>query len=177
MEQELRREVWTLRRGEPVDADALALVGQATMLETYAGELEGADILAHCAGQHSAAKYAAWLAAEDAACCLLEVKGAPVGYAVVCPPDLPVAPEVGDVELKRIYLFHRFQGAGMGRALMQWAIEEARSRGAGRLLLGVYGHNEAALSFYARQGFERIGTRTFTVGSLVCDDFVLGLRV
>ncbi len=177
MKQVLKREVWTLRRADPGDADALALVGQATMLETYAGELEGADILAHCAGQHSAAKYAGWIGAEDAACCLLEVKGAPVGYAVVCAPDLPVAPETGDVELKRIYLLHRFQGAGMGRALMEWAVDEARSRGARRLLLGVYARNEAALGFYARQGFERIGTRTFTVGRMVCDDFVLGMRV
>lgn len=169
--------MWTLRRCAPGDAETLALVGQATMLETYAGDLEGEDILTHCAVQHSAAKYAGWIAAEDAACCLIEVKGAPVGYAVVCPPDLPVALEAGDVELKRIYLFHRFQGAGMGRALIEWAVGEARSRGAGRLLLGVYGRNDAALGFYARQGFERIGTRTFTVGRMVCDDFVLGLRL
>jgi hypothetical protein len=43
------------------DEHALALVGQATFLETFAGILDGADILAHCHTQHTAAVYAAWL--------------------------------------------------------------------------------------------------------------------
>ncbi len=45
----------------PGDEAALALVGQASFLETYAGTLRNADILEHCAGKHSQAVYRAWL--------------------------------------------------------------------------------------------------------------------
>jgi len=37
-----------LRRCVPGDEEALALVGAATFLETFAGLLAGPDILAHC---------------------------------------------------------------------------------------------------------------------------------
>ena len=169
---------WSLRACVAGDAERLALVGAATFLESYAGTLGGEDILLHCRKQHAIEKYEAWLADAGAACCLVEAEGgAPVGYAVLCGPDLPVPLEPGDLELKRIYMLHRFQGGGAGGALMQWSKQKARDMGAPRLLLGVYGKNEAALSFYARQGLERVGTRQFLVGTTVYDDFVLGARI
>ena len=44
-----------LRCCVPGDEEALALVGAATFLETFAGLLTGPDILAHCRVQHAAA--------------------------------------------------------------------------------------------------------------------------
>jgi GNAT superfamily N-acetyltransferase len=165
----------TLRTCGPGDEQALALVGAATFLESFAGILHGPDILAHCCHQHAEQKYAAWLASPSARLCLAEVKQAPIGYAVLCPPDLPIALTPTDIELKRIYLLHRFQKLGIGAALLNWSIEQARTLGMRRLLLGVYGGNEAALAFYVRNGFRQIGTRQFLVGATLHDDFVLGL--
>lgn len=154
----------------------LALVGAASFLETFAGFLPGEDILAHCRNQHSAAKYAAMLAAAETHACLAEVKDAPVGYAVVCPPDLPVPIGPDDYELKRIYLLHRFQGSGIGAALMGWSVEKARSLGKRRLLLGVNAENNA-IAFYRRQGFEDAGTRKFQVGNMLCDDLIMARKI
>ncbi len=36
------------------DAETLALVGAATFLQTFAGVLDGAAVVAHCAAAHSA---------------------------------------------------------------------------------------------------------------------------
>ena len=80
-----------------------------------------------------------------------------------------------DLELKRIYLLSRFHGGGTGRRLMQHAVDEARSRGAGRLLLGVYAGNERALAFYARCGYVRVGERRFQVGANTYEDAILAL--
>lgn len=166
----------TIRPCVPADVAALSLVGQATFLESYAGDLRAADILEHCAVQHGQAQYARWLADEAYGLWLAEAQpgDAPVGYAVLSPPDLPVGPEDGDVELKRIYLLHRFQGGGTGAALMTTVIEAARRTGARRMLLGVYGRNEKAIGFYARQGFTQVGVRQFQVGDSLFDDLVLG---
>jgi ribosomal protein S18 acetylase RimI-like enzyme len=168
-----------IRKATAADAPALALVGQATFLETYAAVLPAADIVAHCRNEHGEARYAAWTA--DPACSFwiaqVAETGAPVGYAMLCPPDLPVALQPGDLELKRIYLLSRFHGGGVGRRLMAAALDAARTAGAGRVLLGVYGENADAISFYARQGFARAGVRKFQVGANTYDDLVLARAV
>jgi ribosomal protein S18 acetylase RimI-like enzyme len=159
------------------DEEALALVGAATFLETFAGLLTGPDILAHCRVQHSSSQYAAWLADAQYRLCLAELKGAPVGFVVLSPPDLPVAVTQDDIELKRIYLLHRFQGGGLGRRLLEWSVTQARTLGRKRLLLGVKADNTAALAFYDRVGFVRIGERKFLVGNVWCDDYILSLAL
>ena len=50
------------------DAVALAAVGQATFLETYAGALDVGDVLDHCEVEHGAPRYAAWLRRRAIAC-------------------------------------------------------------------------------------------------------------
>ena len=93
---------------------------------------------------------------------------------MLTPPDLPLDDLVPtDIELRRIYLFSKFHGSGVGQQLMDAAIEGARRVDAQRLLLGVFAGNTRALRFYRRNSFKEVGVRTFTVGTVVCDDFVL----
>lgn len=166
----------TIRRCTAGDEVALSIVGQASFLDTFAGVLAGKDILDHCVRQHSSEKYAAWLREAASTVWIAEVEPgrAPVGYLVLTKPDLPL-PEISaeDVEVKRVYLLSRFRGAGVGRRLMLEAETYARSRGTRRLLLGVYSGNSAAISFYERLGYERVGERSFTVGENTYHDFIL----
>lgn len=165
---------YSLRERGPECAETLALVGPASFLEAFAGVLEGDDILAHCRNTHSLAKYTAWLTQPETRACIAEVKGAPVGYALLCAPDLPIPTTPDDLELKRIYLLHRFQGIGIGAALMRWSIETAGKMGKQRLLLGVHDGNRKAIAFYHRHGFHQVGTRNYQVGNTICSDLVLG---
>lgn len=168
----------TLRRCGPDDAEALALVGQATFLESYADDLDGEDILAHCRSEHGPDRYAGFLAGPAYALWGAQAPGgALVGYAVVCPPDLPIPTDAGDVELKRLYLLHRFHGGGTGWRLITTAMYAARAGGSRRLLVGVYSKNESAIAFYARQGFSPAGVRKFRVGAQVHDDLVMALQL
>ena len=162
---------WRIREATREDAGALALIGAATFLETFADVLDGAAIVAHCEHAHSRATYEAYLDA-GAQAWLAEVEPglAPVGYALSAEPDLPGARD-GDRELKRIYSLSRFHGSGLGAALMAAAVEAAA--GHERLLLGVYARNARAIAFYRKQGFEPIGERRFDVGGKLYDDAVL----
>ncbi len=99
----------------------------------------------------------------------------PIGYLVSLPSGSSEHARAGDLEIKRIYLLHRFRGNGLGRRLMHEAEKSARSRGFRRLLLGVYSRNKAAIAFYERLGFQKVGDRTYTIGESVYDDFVMGL--
>ena len=68
----------------------------------------------------------AWLA-------VTAVGGAPVGYAMLTPPELPVETmEAGDVELKRIYALSRFHGSGVAQRMMprpRWTRRERAALG------------------------------------------------
>lgn len=167
-----------IRAAVRCDEEALSAVGKASFLEAFAGILDGGDIIAHCERQHAASVYRDWLADGDMRIWLAEAMPgrAPIGYLVLAPAKLPVAdPHADDLEIKRIYLLHRFHGQRVGKCLMDAAVAEARTRGAGRVLLGVYAGNDDALAFYQRCGFHRIGQRTFRVGDTDYDDIILAL--
>ena len=166
-----------IRPAEPADAERLALVGAASFLEAFAGIIGGDDIVAHCARRHSRRYYRDWLGRAAVAAWLAEAEPglAPVGYAVLDSPDLPVPARAGDVEVKRIYLLHRFQGSGVGFGLMSAGLDWARAQGKRRALLGVYERNLTAISFYRRIGFRPIGARKFQVGESWNDDIVMAL--
>jgi ribosomal protein S18 acetylase RimI-like enzyme len=165
-----------LRACSHKDCGALALVGAATFLESFAGILDGEAIIGHCAKQHTAEVYAKYLGQPKSKAWLAEtaVGAAPVGYALLTAPDLPLA-DLGsdDLELKRIYLFSRFHGKGGGQMLLDQTVDAAREAGMRRLLLGVYRGNERAIGFYRRNGFVDAGVRTFMIGHRRYDDLVL----
>ncbi len=168
---------WTIRAAGAADAEALALIGAATFLETFAIVHTGAEILAHCRSEHSAAAYSRLIGPEcDAWILETAATAAPLGYAMLTTADLP-GQSAGDLELKRIYVLSRFHGDGAGAELMRRVVTRARERGAERLLLSVYSGNERALAFYRKQGFAKIGDHRFFVGETGYLDFVLALQL
>jgi len=166
----------SIRRATGRDAAALALVGAATFLDTYADRIKGPDIVAHAAARHSEIFYAKCLADPAIHIWIAQTPTeAVIGYLVLGPATLPAdAPHAGDLEIVRIYVLSRFQKTGIGHRLMQHAVAHAQQLHTRRLVLGVYHGNEKALAFYARQGFGQISTRSFTVGSTTFHDYVLG---
>ncbi len=167
-----------LRMCTVADAFTLAVIGSATLLDAYAGFLPGQSLVAHCAKLHVREAYEAELRRPESRAWLAEVEpgAAPIGYALLTPPEFP--PELvqpGDLELRRIYVLSRFHGGGAGKRLMEAAIAYAREAGAPHLLLGLHPENHRAMAFYRRHGFEQIGTRTFFLGQTPFTDPVMRL--
>jgi len=160
-----------IRAAGQEDCVRLSLVSSATFLETYAGEIDGDALVAYCEKAHDPAYLKACFE-KGAKAWLVELDSAPIGYALLSPPDLDAAIE-GDVELKKIYLLSRFHGSGIAAQLFNAAKHQAQ--GYRRLLLGVKKDNSRAISFYKKQGFAQISTRRFDVGGTLYDDVVLAL--
>jgi ribosomal protein S18 acetylase RimI-like enzyme len=106
--------------------------------------------------------------------------GAPLlGYAMLVtgdPADADVAAVVEArpaVELSKLYVAPDAHGQGAARVLMEAALATATATGASSIWLGVNQQNARAQAFYAKHGFERAGTKQFTVGTETHDDFVL----
>jgi len=166
-----------IRACRPDDAHRLSVVAAATFIETYAGIVDGEDILFHCRTTHAPESYEALLVDRTKQLFLatLDPGEAPVGFILMGEPDLPVETGPDDRELTRIYALHRFHGQGLGPRLMQTAIDTARAAGKRRLLLAVYSRNERANAFYGKAGFRKVGTRLFHVGVNDYQDWVLAL--
>ena len=165
---------WRLRRASVDDAAAVALVARASFLDTFAGVLSGADILAHLDRKSRPEQFAAWSTDPAAVLTLAEhaIGAAPVGYSLLTPPEEVGETGPGDIELRRIYTLSAARGTGLGAALMAQAIDDARALGGRRMLLGVFAGNARARAFYERQGFAVIAERRFKVGETWCDDRV-----
>ncbi len=162
------------RMAEVRDAPALSILGGATFLESFANDHPGEQLIDHIRRAHGEAYYQAALADPAQSVLIGETPlGAPVGYALLTPPDMTVTTVDGqDVELKRIYLLAGWQGNGHGDRLMEQVVALARERGATRLLLAVYPQNAKARAFYARHGFAEIGETIFMVGDTPFRDLI-----
>ena len=168
-----------IRRATHADAVTLGHIGVATFVESYTADIDGPSMMAHCTSQHAQAVYERYLGAARSGAWLAEHAGtcAPIGYALNCAPDLPITTDDRDLELKRIYVLSKFHGQGIAAALMEAATEHARAAGARRLLLGTYEDNHRAMAFYAKHGFETVGTRKFDVGGKLYDDIIMAKRL
>jgi diamine N-acetyltransferase len=163
--------IW--RQSGPEDAEALAYLGAATFLASFAFDHPGKPLIAHLNAEHSVAYYSAKLANPDVDIVIGETPlGAPVGYVMMVPPEHPELQQAGDIELKRIYLLGPWQGGGDGRALLDEALKIAQERRAKRVLLAVYESNARAIAFYERAGFVHVGETTFMVGDTPFRDMV-----
>jgi len=163
----------TWRKAGLEDADALAHLGAATFLATFAFDHPGKPLIEHLNAEHSRDYYADKLANPDVDIVIGETPlCAPVGYVMMVPPEHPELQQDGDIELKRIYLLGPWQGGGKGRALLEQALMVAEKRGAKRVLLAVYESNARAVVFYERAGFKHIGETIFMVGETPFRDMV-----
>ena len=95
------------------------------------------------------------------------------GYAKIGPNALPGEHPPATLELYQLYLRSEWHGSGVAAALIEWAMAEARARGATHLSLSVYVDNHRARRFYQRYGFEEVGRYDFMVGNHADDDRVM----
>ena len=169
---------YTIRRAGPDDAQALAELGRATFLETFVEEFAipypPADLAHFMAHSYSAGYNAPRLADPAQAVWFGEIDGRPVAYAGAGPAKLP-HPDVGPAhgELQALYVAREAQGSGLGRALMETALEWLERDGPRTLWLGVWSRNFRAQRFYARYGFEKAGEYDFPVGDWLDREFIL----
>ncbi len=77
------------------------------------------------------------------------------------------------LEICRLYVYEKYYHKGIGRALVETAIAIGHAEQMESLVLGVWGNNVRALTFYKKFGFEKIGEHPFQVGDRIDNDWVM----
>ena len=161
------------------DVPTLAAVAAATFALACPPSMSPERVDAFVSEVLSAERFTAYLAAPDRHLLLAERDGSALGYAMLVvgePADEDVRHAIRlrpTVELSKIYVLPEAHGTGAAALLMQRALEWARAAGAAGVWLGVNQQNERAQRFYAKSGFERVGTKRFLVGGIHEDDYVM----
>ena len=68
------------------------------------------------------------------------------------------------LEIERIYVKNKFQKLGLGKLLLNKAIEIAMERDKKKIWLGVWEKNENAIVFYKNMGFVQTSSHSFYMG-------------
>jgi GNAT superfamily N-acetyltransferase len=71
-------------------------------------------------------------------------------------------------EAKRLYVRPKFRSQGIGKALLQWVIAEARSVGYAEMVGDTMPVMERAMAMYERIGFERTGPYATATPGAIC---------
>jgi ribosomal protein S18 acetylase RimI-like enzyme len=174
-----------VRPATVADAPRLSQLGATTFRETFAAENTPEDMAHYLAESFTPERQAAEITDPAGAVLLAERRGTRgdaddaedaelVGYAHLVSGPAPAAVQgPAPLELKRLYVARAWHGRGVAQALMDAALDVARTRGAQTVWLGVWERNPRAVAFYAKYGFARVGEHSFVLGADRQTDWVL----
>lgn len=172
-----------IRPASPAEAAALHELAALTFPLACPPTTTEASKAAFIAEHLSEDAFAEYLADASREVVVAEEAGALVGYAMVVhgePADPDVAQAVRarpTAELSKLYVHPAHHGGGVASALVAAVVEAAARREVASIWLGVNQHNARANRFYAKSGFETVGSKRFLVGDTYEDDWVRERRL
>lgn len=174
-----------LRPATPADAPALAALGRAAFVAKF-GHLYSAENLSRFLDEsHSPAAVALEIADPGMVVHVAEQDGALVGMCKLKlvstlkdqAAEQQECPALRPLEIKQLYTAPDRTGMGIGKALMDWAMDFGRNHDADEVQLSVWSENHDAQRFYARYGFTKTADIAFWVGDHRDDEFLFARRL
>src|SRR5262245_8259495 len=158
-----------IRQIEIGDVAALSELARGTYADAFGQSFNASDLAAHLANNLSDAYFRA--AVDEDIILVAELGNRLIGYVQFGAVRIPVVMRAaGDQELRRLYVHRDFRGKGIGRRLMDAALDHPRLKGAANIHLDVWERNSDARRFYERCGFEVVGAHQLAVASGVASD-------
>lgn len=159
-----------IRRATIDDAAALAEIAERTFRDTFAKDNTAEDLEAYVKSAYGETLQRRELENPDVLALLGESEdGTLIAYAQMRRVRSPH----GEVEILRFYVDKAHHGQGLAQQLMNAAVDAARELGAKTVWLGVWERNFRAIAFYAKCGFQDVGSQPFLVGSDLQTDRVM----
>lgn len=170
-----------LRAARAQDAEPLAQLGRESFCATFAQMYRPEDLNAFLQEVYSVDAVEQEIAdpaiTHQLACD--SVSGALTGFVKLRQPSgyAGHSDAAKPIALGQLYTDPALTGQGIGAALMDWALAEARARGCDAIQLSVWSGNFGAQRFYQRYGFAKIADIHFWVGQQCDEEFLYELRL
>ena len=151
-----------VRRATAEDVEMLGIIGPAGYAEAYGYLWDRPDAYSDHLRTFGVPAFESLLARPEARLWIGEVRGTVVGFLSMIVGSVdPVERRGGGAEIPRIYIIGPAQHTGLGRLLLDAAIEQAASEGLSHVWLDVMASATAARRAYAKWGFREIGGHRF----------------
>lgn len=83
--------------------------------------------------------------------------------------------DADSLEIERIYVDQRYQGLGLGKALFEFSLDQAKAQNQRYIWLGVWEQNTKAINFYKSLGFYQFAKHPFKLGDDLQTDYLMRL--
>ncbi|ASN18897.1 GNAT family N-acetyltransferase [Arthrobacter sp. YN] len=173
----------TIRTATTHDAGKLAELAAVTFPLACPPGSSAADIQAHLEKTLSEDNFTDYLADANITILVLDDDGQLLGYTMLIAkpstdPDVAsVLSALPSTELSKCYVHPEHHGKGAASQLIKASLADAADKGASGVWLGVNSENAKAIRFYEKSGFQRVGTKSFTLGTTVEHDYVMEHRL
>ena len=164
-----------IRQANVSDAALLTRIGLQSFCEAFEKDNNPDDFKTYIDEAFTEDQLASDLSEPGSIFYIAYSHGEPAGYA-----RIRKSTEVNDqfpgkqvIELHRLYALNRYIGRGIGKALMNHCLGEAKAQGCEIVWLGVWEHNLHAQGFYKNFGFEKFSSHVFMVGNDPQTDYLL----
>lgn len=174
MHKEMIKPVTHFRQCSIDDLDILRDFSRQRFFETFSAMNTQENMTSYLEEFFSTEKIRNGLTDANTAFYFLYRNGKLAGYLKL--NEAPAQTDIHDeqsLEIERIYVSREFQGEGLGRFLMDKAINIAAQRNKKYIWLGVWEKNDKALRFYQKSGFYQIGTHLFVIGDDKQTDYIM----
>jgi len=183
----------TIRIADKKDAPLIADLCRKTFYDTFAQHNTKENMDLYLSRQLTRESMIAEVENPGNIFLLAYLDGQPAGYAQLKPDSIPASSAINSkepaiegsqapvhehpaagasaMEIYRIYAEQSAIGKGVGKALMHHCLEIAREKGKEWIWLGVWEHNQRAIDFYTKWGFEKFGEHVFLLGQDIQTDW------
>jgi ribosomal protein S18 acetylase RimI-like enzyme len=170
-----------LRPATPTDVPALAELGTAAFTAAFGHLYKPEDLAAFLGEYRVERRYLDDLRDPGTRIVLAEEGDRLLGYSLLVLgkglDERPLPHPARPAFLSQLYCAPDATGQGVGAALIERVIAEAREWGTDALQLTVYSENFGAQRFYARYHFENVADTSFWVGNHRDDEFLYELKL
>ncbi len=158
------------------DLETLVKISKHTFVNTFQEFNDPNDFNAYVEKAFTSQQILSELNNPDSAFYFVKVKDQIAGYLKLnFGPAQTEFKEPETMEIERIYANAEFQGKGIGKLMMDFAIKQARSKSMEYIWLGVWEHNPKAIAFYRKYDFYQFDKHSFKLGTDLQTDILMKL--
>lgn len=165
---------FTLRYATPADAALVADISRQTFYDTFAADNTPENMAKFLNEQFTKGKLMLEVGSPENIFLLAYDHHNLAGYVKLREGrKLPTLQGVSSLEIARLYVVKEYIGKGVGKLLMQAAIDIAQQNNKEVVWLGVWEYNHRAIAFYTAWGFQKFDECDFLLGNDVQRDWLM----
>ena len=165
---------FTLRYATREDAALVADISRQTFYDTFAADNTPENMEKFLTEQFTKGKLMLEVGSPENTFLLAYDKDAVAGYLKLRDgKKLAALQGLSAMEIARLYVVKDYIGKGVGKLLMQTAINIAKQNEKEVVWLGVWEHNQRAIAFYTAWGFQKFDEVDFLLGDDIQRDWLM----